>query len=165
MDYRHLGHSGLQVSVVGLGCNNFGGRVDRDGTRAVVDGALDAGITLFDTADVYGNRGGSETLLGEALEHAPLGAIVLDDRGTFVAANGHATALTGYSRAELLALGSAGLVADDGVGKLEAMAGGSVTAGRSGLRCKDGSVRDVAYRIGETRVAGMPFFVAVFWVD
>jgi aryl-alcohol dehydrogenase-like predicted oxidoreductase len=65
---RPLGRSGLLVSVVGLGCNNFGGRVDREGARAVVQAALDAGVTLFDTADVYGGRGGSETILGELLE-------------------------------------------------------------------------------------------------
>ena len=68
MRYRPLGRSGLLVSAVGLGCNNFGSRVDQEGTRAVVDAALDAGITLFDTADVYGNRGGSETFLGDALK-------------------------------------------------------------------------------------------------
>ena len=53
---------------MGLGCNNFGSRVDVQGTRAVVDAALDAGVTLFDTADIYGNRGKSEEFLGEALE-------------------------------------------------------------------------------------------------
>ena len=68
MRSRSLGRGGPEVSVVGLGCNNFGSRVDAAGTRAVVDAALDAGVTLFDTADVYGNRGGSETLLGEALK-------------------------------------------------------------------------------------------------
>jgi aryl-alcohol dehydrogenase-like predicted oxidoreductase len=57
----------LDVSVVGLGCNNFGRRVDEEGTRAVVDAALEAGVTFFDTADVYGNRGGSETILGKVL--------------------------------------------------------------------------------------------------
>ncbi|WP_295822477.1 aldo/keto reductase [uncultured Deinococcus sp.] len=67
MQTRTLGHSGLQVSTVGLGCNNFGGRLDQAGTDAVVRRALDAGITLFDTADVYGNRGGSEEMLGRAL--------------------------------------------------------------------------------------------------
>ena len=54
MRYRPLGQSGLLVSVVGLGCNNFGSRLDVDGTRAVVDAAIDAGITLFDTSDTYG---------------------------------------------------------------------------------------------------------------
>jgi len=59
---------GPEVSAVGLGCNNFGMRVDLEGTRAVVDTALDAGVTLLDTADVYGNQGGSEEFLGEVLE-------------------------------------------------------------------------------------------------
>ncbi|HEX9032076.1 MAG TPA: aldo/keto reductase [Streptosporangiaceae bacterium] len=67
MRYRALGSSGLVVSVVGLGCNNFGGRLDLAGTRAVVDAAIDAGITLLDTADTYGGGGGSEELLGEVL--------------------------------------------------------------------------------------------------
>src|SRR5579884_3023237 len=57
----------LQVSVVGLGCNNFGGRIDVEATRAVVDAALDAGVTFFDTADIYGGQGGSETILGDVL--------------------------------------------------------------------------------------------------
>jgi aryl-alcohol dehydrogenase-like predicted oxidoreductase len=65
---RTLGSSGPDVSVVGLGCNNFGSRVNDEGTREVVDAALDAGITLLDTADVYGNRGGSESALGKALK-------------------------------------------------------------------------------------------------
>jgi aryl-alcohol dehydrogenase-like predicted oxidoreductase len=68
MRYRRLGNSGLPVSVVGIGCNNFGRKVDAAGTRAVVDAAIDHGITLFDTADVYGNQGGSEEFLGAALK-------------------------------------------------------------------------------------------------
>jgi aryl-alcohol dehydrogenase-like predicted oxidoreductase len=67
MRYSSLGESGLQVSVVGLGCNNFGSRLDVDGTRAVVDAAIDVGITLFDTSDTYGGGGGSERALGEVL--------------------------------------------------------------------------------------------------
>ena len=67
MRYRTLGDSGLLVSVVGLGCNNFGGRIDLQRTRAVVDAAIDAGITLFDTAEMYGKDGGSELALGEVL--------------------------------------------------------------------------------------------------
>ena len=67
MRYRPLGNSGLVVSVTGLGCNNFGGRLDLDGTRAVVDAAIDAGITLFDTAESYGGGGASERMLGEVL--------------------------------------------------------------------------------------------------
>jgi aryl-alcohol dehydrogenase-like predicted oxidoreductase len=68
MRTRRLGSDGPEVSVVGLGCNNFGRAVDLEGTRAVVDAALEAGVTLFDTADIYGNRGGSESFLGEVLE-------------------------------------------------------------------------------------------------
>ena len=72
MQHRNLGRSGLLVSAIGLGCNNFGGRIDLEGSRRVVHAALDAGITLFDTADVYGalgtgHRGASEELLGEIL--------------------------------------------------------------------------------------------------
>ena len=67
MNIRNLGHSGLRVSTIGLGCNNFGGRLDEAGTKAVIHKALDLGITLFDTADVYGERGGSETLMGRVL--------------------------------------------------------------------------------------------------
>ena len=68
MDYRRLGHSGLEVSVVGIGCNNFGRRLDLDGTAAVLDQAIDEGINLFDTADIYGGAGASEELMGKALE-------------------------------------------------------------------------------------------------
>jgi aryl-alcohol dehydrogenase-like predicted oxidoreductase len=67
MEQRNLGKSGLLVSLVGLGCNNFGNWIDRAASQLVVDKALDLGITLLDTADVYGNMGGSETILGEIL--------------------------------------------------------------------------------------------------
>ncbi|MEZ5557284.1 MAG: aldo/keto reductase [Pseudomonadales bacterium] len=66
MEQRRLGSSGLYVSAIGIGCNNFGGRIDAAQTRAVVDAALDAGINFFDTADVYGGQR-SEVLLGQAL--------------------------------------------------------------------------------------------------
>ncbi len=68
METRPLGDSGLSVSIVGLGCNNFGRRVELDGTHAVVDAALDQGVTFFDTADIYGGSGRSEELLGEVLQ-------------------------------------------------------------------------------------------------
>ncbi|MGA9858382.1 MAG: aldo/keto reductase [Solirubrobacteraceae bacterium] len=64
---RPLGNSGLQTSIVGLGANNFGRRIDIDATRAVVDAALDEGVTFIDTADIYGN-GASEEFLGEVLQ-------------------------------------------------------------------------------------------------
>src|SRR6202167_5021688 len=66
MQTRNVGRSGLAVSLVGLGCNNFG-TLDIERSRKVVHRALDLGITLFDTADVYGNRGGSEEQIGEIL--------------------------------------------------------------------------------------------------
>ena len=67
MQFRNLGRSGLRVSLVGLGCNNFGGRIDDAATRKVVDAAIEHGITLFDTADIYGEKAGSERVLGEVL--------------------------------------------------------------------------------------------------
>jgi aryl-alcohol dehydrogenase-like predicted oxidoreductase len=89
MKLHTLGHSGLRVSLVGLGCNNFGSRVDLDAARRVVHKALDLGITLFDTADAYGNRGGSETILGQILGDRRKDVILatkfglpMDDAGT-----------------------------------------------------------------------------------
>ena len=66
MELRKLGTSGLKVSEVGLGCNNFGTRLDQAGATAVVEAALEAGVTLFDTADIYG-KSQSEVMLGQAL--------------------------------------------------------------------------------------------------
>ena len=67
MDIRNLGGSGLRVSAVGIGCNNFGMRIDLEASRKVIHKAIDLGITLFDTADIYANMGGSETILGQVL--------------------------------------------------------------------------------------------------
>jgi aryl-alcohol dehydrogenase-like predicted oxidoreductase len=82
VEYRRLGRSGLQVSLVGLGCNNFGGRIDADQTAAVVNKALDLGINLFDTADVYGNRGVSEEFLGKALKGRRREAVIATKFGS-----------------------------------------------------------------------------------
>jgi aryl-alcohol dehydrogenase-like predicted oxidoreductase len=71
-----LGRSGLEVSVVGIGCNNFGRRCDQEQTTAVVDKALEVGINLFDTADIYGGDGRSEQFLGKALEGRRQDAVV-----------------------------------------------------------------------------------------
>jgi aryl-alcohol dehydrogenase-like predicted oxidoreductase len=67
MQKRKLGTSGPEVSLVGLGTNNFGGRIGRDASRLVLDKALDLGVTLIDSADVYGNKGGAEEILGDVL--------------------------------------------------------------------------------------------------
>ena len=67
MEQRRLGTSGLKVSAIGLGCNNFGMRISQEETQVVVDAALDHGITFFDTADVYGGTQ-SEVFLGAALK-------------------------------------------------------------------------------------------------
>ncbi|MXZ89134.1 MAG: aldo/keto reductase [Dehalococcoidia bacterium] len=68
MDYRNIGSSDLQVSVVGLGCNNFGMRIGQDGANAVVDKAIELGVNFFDTAEMYaGEHGPSEEILGKAL--------------------------------------------------------------------------------------------------
>lgn len=67
MNIRNLGASGLRVSAVGIGCNNFGVRIDLETSRKVIHKAIDLGVTLFDTADIYAGRGGSEKVLGEVL--------------------------------------------------------------------------------------------------
>jgi aryl-alcohol dehydrogenase-like predicted oxidoreductase len=99
LHYRPLGNSGLKVSVVSLGCNNFGdnavaapsgtryGFMNLEQTRAVVDASLDAGINFFDTADVYGN-GGSERLLGEIFRGRRQQVIIATKWGSGLDANG-----------------------------------------------------------------------------
>jgi aryl-alcohol dehydrogenase-like predicted oxidoreductase len=67
LEYRQLGKSGLRVSTIGLGTNQFGGKVDQDGVNTIIDGAIDVGINLIDTADVY-TKGNSEKTLGVALQ-------------------------------------------------------------------------------------------------
>ncbi len=126
---------------------------------AIMDTGLEVGESAgFDVPELQ------ETLLGQAFEHGPVGAVVLDERGTFLAANRRATELCGYSRAEFLALGSAGLCLDPGVDeRLAAMASGSLSHGTERVRCKDGTVKEVVFRLGATTVSGLPFFVGVFW--
>jgi aryl-alcohol dehydrogenase-like predicted oxidoreductase len=87
MRYRTVGSSGLVTSVVGLGGNAFGGRIDLDAARAVVDAALDCGVTLFDTADIYGG-GASEEVLGRALGRRRDGVIVATKFGASLDAQG-----------------------------------------------------------------------------
>ncbi len=89
MEFRNLGNSGLKVSLVGLGCNNFGMKCDAEQTRAVVHRALDEGVNLFDTADIYGNRGGSEDLLGKALGNRRHDTIVASKFGMAMSDSPH----------------------------------------------------------------------------
>ncbi len=106
-----------------------------------------------------------ETLLGEALEHAPVGAIVLDERGRYIAANRMACEVSGYSRVELLQGGAAALSAEPDVvpHAMAAMAKGRLTHGTADMRRKDGTVITCEYRVGATRSGGLPFYVLVFW--
>jgi aryl-alcohol dehydrogenase-like predicted oxidoreductase len=106
VEYRNLGNSGLKVSVVGLGCNNFGMRIDTEQTRVVVNKALDEGINLFDTADIYGNRGGSETMLGKALGPRRHEVIVASKFGM---AMGDGPFMKGASRRYIMAAAEASL--------------------------------------------------------
>ncbi len=98
----------LLVSRVGLGCNNFGGRLDLARTRVVVDAALDAGVTFFDTADIYGGRGGSERFLGELLrgrrDRVVLATKLGHDMGDGVEARGDPAYLRGAFEASLARL-------------------------------------------------------------
>ena len=80
MRSRRLGAQGPEVSVLGLGCNNFGWTIPVDESRTVVDAALEGGVTLFDTADVYG-EGRSESFLGEALEGRRDGTVIVTKFG------------------------------------------------------------------------------------
>ncbi len=95
MQTRRIGS--LEVSVVGLGCNNFGGRIDDDRTRAVIDAAIDAGITLFDTADIYGGTR-SEALLGEHLGRRRDQVVVATKFGGPLAGEGSGGASPAYVR-------------------------------------------------------------------
>lgn len=106
-----------------------------------------------------------ETLLGEALEHAPIGAIVLDENGRFLAANRMACRITGYTREDLLARGPADLAADPTVVpmRLEEMANGQLQRGATPMRREDGTLVPVEWRVGATRSGGLPYFVLVFW--
>jgi PAS domain S-box-containing protein len=106
-----------------------------------------------------------ETLLGEALEHAPAGAIVLDETGRYVAANRHACELSGYTRDELLEGGVSPLAfdSDQGAETMAHVASRKLEGGVAQLRHKDGSAVTCEYRVGATRSGGLPFFLVVFW--
>ena len=94
VEQRTIGRSGLQVSLLGLGCNNFGPRQDLDATKKIVHRSLDLGVTLFDTADVYGN-GKSEEFLGQALVERRKDVIIASKFGMSMDKEGR---LSGASR-------------------------------------------------------------------
>jgi len=106
-----------------------------------------------------------ETLLGEALEHAPVGAIVLDEQGRYLAANRLACELSGYSREELLDGGARALAFDPESlpDTMARMASGDLQGGSAEMKRKDGSGITCEYRVGATRSGGLPFYVIVFW--
>lgn len=106
-----------------------------------------------------------ETLLGEALEHAPVGAIVLDERGGYLAANRMACELSGYARDELLAGGARALAFDAESTRIAMarMESGDLRGGTARMRRKDGEPVTCEYRVGATRSGGLPYFVLVFW--
>jgi PAS domain S-box-containing protein len=106
-----------------------------------------------------------ETLLGEALEHAPVGAIVLDEQGGYLAANRMACELSGYSRDELLEGGARALALDPSSlpTTMARMATGDLKGGVADMKRQDGSVITCEYRVGATRSGGLPFYVIVFW--
>lgn len=105
MELRRLGTSGLKVSAIGLGCNNFGMRIDEAQTQAVVDAALDHGITLFDTADVYGGTQ-SEVFLGKALKGKRDKAVVATKFAMGEGAGGSRRYIVGAVEASLRRLGT-----------------------------------------------------------
>jgi aryl-alcohol dehydrogenase-like predicted oxidoreductase len=106
VEQRTLGTPGPAVTLLGLGCNNFGGRIDFAATRAVVHKALDLGVTLFDTADIYGNGGGSEEFLGRLLGPRRKDIVLATKFGMAMNHQGH---LRGGSRAYIMAAVEASL--------------------------------------------------------
>ena len=106
-----------------------------------------------------------ETLLGEALEHAPVGAIVLDERGQYLAANRLACELSGYSREELLEGGAQALSFDEQSlpDTMAQMVSGDLRHGIARMKRRDGTGVTCEYRVGATRSGGLPFYVIVFW--
>ena len=96
MEYRNLGTSGLKVSVVGIGCNNFGMRIDADQTREVVHAAIDHGINFFDSADIYGGRGKSEEFLGQAIKDKDRSQLIIASK--FANPMGEGDMMKGASR-------------------------------------------------------------------
>ena len=110
MKLRPIGTTPLKVSTVGLGCNNFGLRIDGgEPSRAVIHKALDLGITFFDTADVYGNRGGSETALGRYLGARRKDIVIASKFGNAMDDGGTHSTMQGASRRYMMSAVEASL--------------------------------------------------------
>jgi aryl-alcohol dehydrogenase-like predicted oxidoreductase len=109
MQLRQLGNTPLKVSTVGLGCNNFGLRIDTEASRAVIHKALDLGITFFDTADVYGHKGGSETCLGQFLGARRNDIVIASKFGNAMDEAGTNSTMKGASRRYMMSAVDASL--------------------------------------------------------
>ncbi|MCK6564366.1 MAG: aldo/keto reductase [Dehalococcoidia bacterium] len=153
MEHRHLGRSGLQVSVVGLGCNNFGRRIDAVQAKEVVDRALDLGINFFDTANVYG-AGQSEEFLGRALEGRRQDVVIATKFGMRM---GEQPMESGGSRRHLIASVEASLrrLGTDYIDLLQFHTPDSRTPIEETLRALDDLVRE-----GKVRYIGHSNFAA-----
>jgi PAS domain S-box-containing protein len=105
-------------------------------------------------------------LLGEAVEHAPVAILVADDEMRYVAANATATNLLGYTREELLKLRIPDVAVNpEAEGEFEAMIAAGELMGRTTVRCKDGTKRNLRHRSSETRIAGLAYYFAVLWPE
>src|SRR4051794_17431860 len=106
------------------------------------------------------------TLLAEAIENGPVAVSLFDEDGNYVAVNARVCELTGYTREELIEIGPFGLAvrgADWARQTFEEALAGERTSGTATIRRKDGTLVEVDYRIGPTRVGGLPFLIRVFW--
>jgi aryl-alcohol dehydrogenase-like predicted oxidoreductase len=159
MELRNLGTSGLLVSAVGLGCNNFGMRIDLEASRAVIHKALDLGVTLFDTADIYGNCGGSEEILGQVLGGRRKGIVLATKVGKEM---DDAGAMKGASRAYILSEVEASLrrLKTDYIDLYQIHAPDPRTPVEETLRALDDLIRQ-----GKVRYAGCSNFAAWQVVD
>jgi PAS domain S-box-containing protein len=107
------------------------------------------------------------TLLGEAVEYAPVGIFVFDDQGRYVAANAYACEQLGYTRDELLELrlGDLAVSKRDALREYERVMRGDASDGVTEARRKDGSVVALRYRARETTIAGMTFYIGIVWPE
>ena len=107
------------------------------------------------------------TLLGEAVEHAPVGVFVFDEEGRYVAANAYACAQLGYTRDELLELriGELAVSRQEALAEYERVVRGEAVEGVTRARRKDGDVVELRFRVRETTIAGMTFYIGIAWPD